>query len=267
MIRSRFTLGALAASAFIGLSSTVSGIDALTFPTGPAGDTAGFQSGGCGWSFIPTTNITLTSVGYLDLVESGGNPNVVVTIWNSTNSVLAAYSGITDPSADPDTIISAAVPGLFLAAGQPYSITVYTAPLSTSVTSFAIHDNGGSLDYNPFAVAPELSQYQGLLLSQDGTFSPLSSDPNQNQQLLYLGPAFTFEVFVPHPVLTIAAVGNNNVQLSWPTNAAGFSLQASPRVNGTYVTLTNSPVVIGTNYAATLPATNAAAFFRLAKPN
>jgi len=267
MIRCGLFLEALAVGALAGLSSRALAVDALSFPVSAAGDTAAFMNGGCGWSFVPTTNIVITSVGYLDLVESGGNPDTVVTIWSNTNAVLASYTGITDPSADPNTIISAPIPSLLLAAGQTYAVTVYDAPLSGSVTTFAVHDNSGTVVDNPFLVAPELSHYQGLQLSQGGAFSPLSSDPALNQQFLWLGPTFTYEIFVPHPILTIAAVGNKSVQLSWPTNAVGFSLQSCPAVAGFYSPVTNTPSVSGTNYSTTLPATNAAVFFRLAKPN
>ncbi len=262
----RLLLWFAAAGIFAGVSSSALAVDALSFPLGPATDVSGYENGGCGWSFVPTTNIIVTGVGYLDLEESGGNPNVVVTIWSGTNTVLASFTGITNPAAPPESIISTTIAPLSLTGGKLYSITVYTAPLVTSVTDFAVHDNSNSVGYNPFILAPELSQYEGLVLSQSGRFSPLSSDPTQNQELLYLGPTFTYSVFAPEAVLKIAAVASTSVQLTWPTNVVGYSLQRSPAVTGTYATVTNVPVVVGTNYSTTLPSTNVAGFFRLTKP-
>jgi hypothetical protein len=260
-------LEVLALGVLASISSHTLAKDALTFPLGAGSDTTALFPGGCGWSFVPTANIVVTSVGYLDVDGSGGDASVVVTLWSGTQTVLASYTGIDGPLAEPNTLISAAVPPLVLTAGRSYSITVQTGPLSSSFTSFALHDNSGTLTQNPFGVAPELGQYQGIQLSQSGVFAPLSSDPAENQQLLWFGPTFTYEIVVPHPVLIIATVGNNNVRLSWPTNAVGFSLQCSPSLNGMFSAITNTPSVSGTNFLTTLPSTKPATFFRLAKPN
>ena len=154
-----------------------------------------------------------------------------------------------------------------LLAGQPYSITVYTAPLSGSSWYGSLHDNSGVIQYDPFQVAAELAQYQAWQLKPDGTFAPLAADPGENQQLLWLGPTFTYELGLPPPVLTIAPTNSNLIVLSWPTNAVGFLLQSSLAVTGTYANVTNSPSVVGATYAATLPRTNTASFFRLMKPS
>jgi hypothetical protein len=265
MTRPGIWIGVAAICALSASCSPARAVDALTFPIGPGSDVTAEVHGGAGWSFVPTTNLVVTSVGYLTDANGGGNPNVVVTIWSGTNRVLASYTGITDPSAPPNTIVSATIPSLALAAGQPYAITVYTAPLSNSISALAVHDNSGVEGNNPFRVAPELAQYQGLLLSQTNTFAPLSTSPTQNSQLLYLGPTFTYQVGTLAPRLTIALAGSNSVILAWPTNAVGFSLQRSPAVMTGYANVTNAPSVVGANYTTTLPSTNAAAFFRLAK--
>jgi hypothetical protein len=257
---------ALAAGALAASGVPTLGVDALTFPYGPASGVAVFMDGGPGWSFVPTTNLTVTSVGYLDPSTAGGDPNAVVSIWAGTNTVIASYTGITDPSAQLGDIVSAAVLPLALAAGQPYSITVSTAPLAGSTWYGSLFDNSGEVVPGaPFQVAPELAQYQGWQLSQNGTFAPLSSDPGLNRQLLWLGPTFTYQIGLPRPTLTITQTNNNRVVLTWPTNAVGFVLQSSLAVTGTYADVTNAPSVVGASYTTTLPRTNAAAFFRLLK--
>jgi hypothetical protein len=260
-------LGVLVVGALSASFSRTLGVDALTFPSGPASGVAAFTSGGPGWSFVPTTNLMVTSVGYLDLATVGGNPNAVVAIWAGTNTVIASYTGITDPSAQSGDIVLGAIPPLLLAAGQPYTITVYTAPLSGSTWYGSLHDNLGVVQYNPFQVAAELAQYQAWRLKPDGAFAPLSTSPSENQQLLWFGPTFAYQIASLRPVLTIASTNNNSISLTWPTNAVGFVLQSSALVNGAYSNVTNSPSVSGTNYSATLPRTNATAFFRLMKQN
>jgi hypothetical protein len=266
MIWPRIWSGALAAGALALTQAPAAATDALILPTGPVTDVAVMESGGAGWSFVPTTNLLLTAVGYLNTTGVGGDPNAVVSIWAGTNALLASYTGITNAFTPAGEIISAGVAPLALTAGQTYTIAVYTAPLATVLWSGYLHDNTGWIVNAPFAVAAQLSQYQAWLLNTDGTFTPFEDSP-LNQQILWLGPTFTYRIGVLGPTLTIGRSGSNGVQLSWPTNAAGFVLQSSSWVQGAYTTMTNLPVLTGTNYSTTLPATNAAAFYRLVKPS
>jgi len=56
----------------------------------------------------------------------------------------------------------------------------------------------------------------------------------------------------------------NNVVLRWPVAAAGFSVQATPSLSGgTWSTLTNEPVLNGTNWQVTLPISVGPQFFRV----
>ena len=259
-------LGVWVACAAAVSSLPTQAIEALSFPNEPngIGGTAGFMAGGAGWSFVPTTNLLVTGVGYLDLAVTGGDPEAVVTIWSGTNAVVASYTGITDSSALAGEIVSTAIPPLPLVKGQPYTITVHATPLSGSVWYGSFYDNLGLLSDAQFQVAAELAGYQAWLLKTNSTFVPLSSDPVWNQELLWLGPTFTYEVGIPRPTLTIARTNNNRVLLTWPTNAVGFGLQGSIGVTGAYSSITNFSVA-GTNYLAVFPHTNAASFFRLVK--
>lgn len=264
----RLLLAIAAASILGGASFSSRAVDALTFPFGAGSDISGNASGGYGWSFVPTTNLVITSVGYLNLSGvAGGDPNIVVTIWSGTNTVLTSFTGITNPAANDASIIYTTIAPLSLTHGQPYAITAYTAPLASSLTAFAFLDSTGTITPYTFMVAPELGQYQCQQLSPGGTLSPAFPNPTQNSQSLFLGPIFTYEISTPRPLLKIAAAANQTVQLAWPTNAAGFALQRSLAVTGTYVAVTNVPSVVGTNYLTTLPSTNATGFFRLARPN
>jgi hypothetical protein len=59
---------------------------------------------------------------------------------------------------------------------------------------------------------------------------------------------------------------NSGVTLSWPTNAPGFFLESTTNLATSFTTVTNEPVVAGTYYTVTLPATQPVEFFRLHKP-
>ncbi len=264
----RLLLAIAAASISVGTSVSALAVDALTFPLGAGSDISGSASGGYGWSFVPTTNLVVTSVGYFNLTgAAGGDPNIVVTIWAGTNTVIASYTGITNPPGNTDSIISTTIAPLSLTHGQLYTITAHTTPLASSLTAFAFLDSTGTITSYTFVVAPELGQYQCQQLSPGGTLSPAFSDPAQNSESLYFGPIFTYEISTPRPILKIAGAANHTVQLAWPTNAVGFSLQRSLAVAGSYAAVTNVPSVVGTNYLTTLASTNATGFFRLARPN
>ncbi len=261
-------LGVVTAGVLAGNSYRAPAADALTFPLGPGSDISFFTvGGGHGWSFVPTTNMVMTSVGYFNLKALGGDPNIVVTLWAGTNTVIASYTGITNPAADVGTIISTAISPVSLTHGQTYSITVHTTPIATAATDFSLLDSSGAVTMYTWILAPQLSQYQSLALSPGGTLSYSFADPTQNQQLLLLGPTFSYDFSLPRPLLNMTAGPSQTVQLTWPTNASGYSLQRSLVVTGTYANITNVPTIIGTNYSTTLPSTNASGFFRLAKPN
>src|SRR5439155_14516913 len=70
------------------------------------------------------------------------------------------------------------------------------------------------------------------------------------------GNGTVFSLSLPLPQLTIIRSGPN-VILTWPTSAAGFTLQSAPVITGTF---TNIP---GATDAYTNPITGSAKFFRL----
>jgi hypothetical protein len=95
----------------------------------------------------------------------------------------------------------------------------------------------------------ELRIYNGALEPDDGALTQA------------LGPNV-----LPGPKLSAASSGHN-VVLSWPTNAAGYSLKSRATVSGTGVwsPVTTTPVVSGANFQVTQPATNTVLFFKLSQ--
>jgi len=69
-------------------------------------------------------------------------------------------------------------------------------------------------------------------------------------------------------VVLAVAVAGSQLQLSWPTNAGGWTLQSSPSLRPTaWADLDPQPLpqIVGTNYQVLLPLTSAEAFYRLRK--
>jgi hypothetical protein len=62
-------------------------------------------------------------------------------------------------------------------------------------------------------------------------------------------------------------LGPGGFTISWPTNAAGFALQSSAATGpgAVWSAVTNVPMVVGNAFQLTLPFTNSARFFRLAR--
>jgi hypothetical protein len=64
------------------------------------------------------------------------------------------------------------------------------------------------------------------------------------------------------PTLSINQAGNNIV-LSWPSSAAGFSLQASSSLEGGWTNVTATPATVGDNVEVSSPISTNAVFYRL----
>jgi hypothetical protein len=71
----------------------------------------------------------------------------------------------------------------------------------------------------------------------------------------------------PPPTLQISMTTSNAVQVYWPTNSPGFTLQQNFNLGTTnWVNATNSVSIVDTDYQVTMPTTNGTHFFRLKKP-
>jgi C1A family cysteine protease len=73
--------------------------------------------------------------------------------------------------------------------------------------------------------------------------------------------------FAPQPSLNIALAGTDTVVLTWPSAAAGYTLQRNSTLNAaTWSTVPNAPSLIANQYQVTLPKSSANSFFRLMAP-
>jgi WD40 repeat protein len=104
-------------------------------------------------------------------------------------------------------------------------------------------------------VSGTLSVYKMVLGSNVATLLySLANNPDWNSSVM------------PLPTLNLALDGNQLV-LSWPTNAAGFTLQSSPELgpSATWSDSTDSPVTVAEQYFVTNSISATAQFYRLKK--
>jgi hypothetical protein len=67
--------------------------------------------------------------------------------------------------------------------------------------------------------------------------------------------------------LTIVRASPGTVQLLWPTNASGFSLQSNTNLHTTnWVAVATGPSVVGTNNVLAASSSGAPSFYRLFRP-
>ena len=195
-------------------------------PTGSS--SAGFVSGAVGFSFTPTTNLTVTSVGYLDY----GDGAPVIRFWSDTNYVFASFA--LPPGTHSATMIYSNV-SLTLLAGQRYTVTVEDA--SATPLSFNY--------YTSFQAAPELANYTAQIYSS-GSFA------DNGAGYYFQGPDFLYTnqaASVTSPQLTILQQSSTNVLLRWPASPSGFVLQDTPSLDAPiWAVLTNAMTTVnGTN--------------------
>jgi hypothetical protein len=69
----------------------------------------------------------------------------------------------------------------------------------------------------------------------------------------------------PRPVLSITQAGTQII-LSWPTNASGFTLEATPSLSAPAWTAAGTPTVVADRYQVTNSLVGVAKFYRLRKP-
>lgn len=224
-----------------------------------------------------TTSDTISSEGYLftftrDKLFTGGygltNP-IGRTVGVSWPNGLAAQAVTTGPVTSGARII------LTRQDGQPFALAAFTARLFANTSP-----PGGAIEIMP------------LLNGEDGVPNPFMYDATG-----YYGQNFTnhtpeltgFDTYKitlwvdfalmsltvvdaslpppPPPTLQISLVSANAVQLDWPTNSAGFTLQQNSDLGSTnWVTYAGTITVVDTNYQATISTQTGSGFFRLNHP-
>jgi hypothetical protein len=108
------------------------------------------------------------------------------------------------------------------------------------------------------------SNLVGSLTSYTTNSAALESYREQLANAILTGKVLTEP---PRPPLTIAPASAGNVRLLWPTNPAGFNLEASTNLGTTiWSDIVPAPVVIGTDHVVTNAVDTPQKFYRLRRP-
>ncbi len=116
----------------------------------------------------------------------------------------------------------------------------------TSLFSFHGYDGG-----NP---------YGGLVQGKDGNYYGTTYSGGANNA------GTVFRIIMP--VALNCRVSGNELVLSWPTNALGFTLQSAADLNSStnLIDSTNAPTTVGAQFTVTNSISGSAQFYRLRKP-
>ena len=154
--------------------------------------------------------------------------------------------------------------GLILWSNTLYG-TASVGGSSGNGTVFAINTNGtGFTNLHSFTGGSGgADPYAGLILSGDTLYGTTAGSSTANGTVFSLSLG---SVSVSAPQLAII-LSKANVILTWPTNAAGFTLQSATELGSSAVWTTNSlgPVVVNGQNAVTNPISGTKQFFRLSR--
>jgi hypothetical protein len=150
------------------------------------------------------------------------------------------------------------------------AVVVYTWTTDTLPPVFTALPPGGSLGANPAVIPTDASILAQVGASDDcavistnvthvdggnsvqsnRTFTITATDACTNQTTTNI--VYTWTGGLGPPSLN-AFLSGRSIVISWPTGAAGFTLQATtnPALPGTWTTVTDLPSVIGSNYYVT----------------
>lgn len=232
-----------AAASFIGsLNVGFVAEGGLTFA--PDGTAYGFEYVGPGLFRIDlvsgqATRIETINSGIHDINGLGWRSDgQLVALDNFSNSLLAI---------DPTTVTSTV-------------ITVLDPKVGT-LGGMTLHEDKGYFSTAGPGQAGSNSLYAFEAFSGNyslvGSFAPTIST----------GPGISGLAMIPERPGLFVRRATDKIAISWTTNAPGFSLETAVAVTGapTWTPVPGKPATSGSNYVVTLPPTNAASFFRLAK--
>jgi hypothetical protein len=104
-----------------------------------------------------------------------------------------------------------------------------------------------------------------LPIVADTGHGPLLYASSTSLGYLALAPNDRFQPRAPS--LTISLTATNTVLISWPSSFNGFALQQNSNLSTTnWVTLTNTPIPVGSQYQVTMPPPKGNQFYRLMQP-
>jgi uncharacterized repeat protein (TIGR03803 family) len=207
-----------------------------------------------------------TLYGTAEYGGSSGNGTVFAVNTNGTGFTnLHSFTARPVPYTGTNSDGALPLAGLILSGNTLYG-TAYQGGSSGSGTVFAVNTNGTGFTnlYSFNGGSDGANPDVGLILSGNtlyGTAAYGGSSGNGTVFSLSLG-----SVSAPAPTLTIFPSGTN-VVLTWPTNAAGLTLQSTTNLvsPAVWTTVSPGPVVVNGQNAVTNPISGTKKFYRLSQ--
>jgi hypothetical protein len=233
-------------SGFLEQACAQTAFNALTFGGGTAD--VGYFAPSPGWTFVPTVDLRVVAVGPV-------GDGIEIDFWDSTNQVIATYLS-SQQNYQSNGVSYQLVDGLTLKAGFPYSISQSNVSGAYPVRFYS---RTGADGYAVFSLSPFLKWGANFGVTTNNLWFPVPG-PTNNVDWLYFGPTFQFQVLRQLDFREVGA----NVVFSWPTQSVSYAVQQNSGFNTTnWVTLTNTPAVVGSENQVTIPKPNGTMFYRL----
>lgn len=241
---------AIVLGGFLEQTSAQTACEALTFGLGES--TIGYSGYAPGWTFVPTADLRVVAV-------APSADGLEIDFWDSTNQVIAGYES-TQQSFQTNGVSYQSVYGLTLRAGLPYSISESNSSGAYPVAfPVRVYSHTGAGGWAKFSLSPFLKWGGNYGIPTNNVWVPVPF-PTNNADWLYFGPTFQFQI-LRH--LDASAIGANLV-FSWPTQTVSYALQQNIQLNTTnWVTLSTTPIVVGSQNQVTIPKPNGTMFYRL----
>lgn len=231
---------------FLEENSAQTVFDALTFGSGTAD--VGYFVPSPGWTFVPTVDLRVVAVGPV-------GDGIEIDFWDSTNQVLASFVS-SQQNYQTNGVSYQLVDGPTLKAGFPYAISQSNV---SGVYPLQLLSRTGADGFVVFILSPFLKWGANFGVTTNNLWFPVPG-PTNNVDWLYFGPTFQFQV-LRH--LDFREVGAN-VVFSWPKQSVSYAVQQNSGFNTmNWITLTNTPAVVGSQNQVTIPKPNGTMFYRL----
>lgn len=215
--------------------------------------------GGAGFAFQSASNLSVMALGY-HIDSSTTQTDERVELLDASGNILAATNiDLNTPQTNQFRYWS--IPPVFLPAGSTNFIVAYDWPtyLATGQKRWAgitvVRDTPSTAWFDVSLPLVYLGYAQGSNLFPNST------------NFLFYGANFQFGPPIRRPFLQIALVAPNQAELYWPTQATGFTLQATTDlISAPMTNVPTPPVISGTNYAVFVTRSGPQVFYRLYHP-
>ena len=198
----------------------------------------GFARGTAGWTFQPSTNVSVTALGCFVYILTNQPGPMLVGLWAADGTLLASNAVTTN-----SLLIGQAryepIDPVLLSTNESYYLGALASSGAMIIDAFAPGDGGGGY----VGMAPEIQLGMAVGSTNTGfTFPEMADGPSGSA---IFAPDFEFQDGMLPPVLNIALVGDD-VLVSWSGTYTSFTLQENSDLNITnWMDVTNSVNVAG----------------------